>query len=140
MNPHEAVAVLDVFERADNMTEALIWRIDMAAGPDVRLHAMCNDFFFWATADAEEITAADLPLLKSCLADLKQADDATYYLGELFAARKRHLRPQKPCYKDMHPSVAALFDACQTEAERAEADRKDAAFWVSVAHSQQSAT
>lgn len=136
VTPYEAAEVLSLFERADNMTEAVIWRVDMTQGRnrDIKLFALCSDFFAWATADLEEITKGDIPLLERCLRDLRKADDATYYLGELFAARKRRMRPQKPCYKDMEPSVAALFDACATEAERAEFDRRDAAFWANVAH------
>jgi hypothetical protein len=136
VTPYEAAEVLSLFERADNMTEAVVWRVDMTPGSnrDISLSALCSDFFAWATADAEEITVEDIPLLKSCLDDLRKADGATYYLGELFAARKRKMRPQKPCYKGMEPSVAALFDACATEAERAEFDRRDAAFWANVVH------
>jgi len=133
VTPNEAAAIFAVFEKADDY-EALMWRVDMKPDvPEIKLFAKCNDVFFWATADAEEITAADLPLLRSCLADLEKAD-APYYLDWLFAARKRKLRPQKPCYKNMETDVAALFDACCTEAERADAEKRDAAWWVAFAH------
>jgi hypothetical protein len=134
MTPSEAAAVLSVFERADDY-ESLMWRVDMRPAPEpgVKLFALCNDVFFWATADAEEIAAADLALLEACLADLAKAREP-YYLAELFAARKRKLRPQKPVYKGMNEATAALFDACCTEEERAAAERKDAAWWIAVAH------
>jgi hypothetical protein len=132
MTPSEAAAVLSAFERADDY-ESLMWRVDMDAGPDVKLLALCSDVFFWATADAEEITAADLTLLEACLADLAKTGE-TYYLAELFAARKRKLRPQKPIYERMSEATAMLFDACCTAEERAEAEHKDAAWWIAVAH------
>lgn len=132
MTPHEAAAVLSVFQATDDY-ESLMWRVDLSGEVDVKLFALCNDLFHWATADFEEIAAGDVPLLESCLADLR-ATGEDWYFAELFAARKRKLRPQKPFYKEMNTATAALFDACSTEAERAEADKRDAAFWSHVAH------
>lgn len=134
MTPYEAAAVFAAFESADDY-ESLMWRVDSRSGMnrDMKLYALCNDVFFWATADAEEITADDVPLLERCLSDLGKAG-AAYYLAGLFAARKRKMRPQKPFYKDMPEDVAALFDACCTAGERAEADKRDAAWWIAVAH------
>jgi hypothetical protein len=132
VTPEEAAAVLSVFERADDY-ESLMWRVDMSADSrDVKLFALCNDLFHWATADCEEIAAGDVPLLESCLTDLR-ATKEDWYFAELFAARKRGLRPQKPFYKEMNAATAALFDACSTEAERTQADKRDAAFWSNVA-------
>lgn len=133
MTPSDAAAVLSVFERADDY-ESLMWRVTTTDGErDVKLFALCNDVFFWATADCVEITAGDVPLLESCLADLAVTGEE-YYLAELLAARKRGLRPQAPFYKGMGQATAALFDACCTAEERAEAERKDAAWWIAVAH------
>lgn len=135
MTPYEAAEVFALFAEAEDFEGGLFWRVDMTPGGDrdIRLHAECNDLFFWATADLEEITVADIPLLRRTLDDLKPLD-AREELGHLFAARKRGLRPQKPCYKGLAPEVAALYDACCTEEDRAEADEKDAAWWVAVAH------
>ena len=137
MTPYEAAAVFAVFERGDDY-ESLMWRVDTKTGMgrNMRLYALCNDLFYWATADAEEITPADMPLLEESLTDLENCRDswAIAYLAELFAARKRKLRPQKPFYKDMPDDVAALFDACCTAEERDEAEKRDAAWWVAVAH------
>lgn len=132
MTPDQAVQVLRLWEQAD-LYEDIHWHVD----PDgsVRLYANCSDLFYWATADAEEIVPGDLPLLIGTLNDLKTVD-ATYLLPELFSARKRKLRPQKPCYEHFSEAVAALFDACCTEKERAEASEKDAAWWLAFAHSQ----
>lgn len=135
MTPYEAMAVFSAFERADD-NESLLWRVDMQHElRDVKLHALCNDLFYWATADAEEIAKDDVPLLERTLADLQKTGEP-YLLAELFAARKRKMRPQKPCYKNFNEATSALFDACCTEEKRAEADKKDAAWWVAFAHSQ----
>lgn len=133
MTGDEAMAVLAVFERAD-LFESLIWRVDMTAAgqPTVKLFATCSDFFHYATADLEEITVADIPLLASCLTALSGVDVA--YLGELFAARKRRMRPLPAACKDMTPATRALFDACSTAAERRSVDAADNAFWGRVAH------
>lgn len=135
MTPFEAAEVFALFAEAEDFEAGLFWRVDMTPGGDrdMRLHAECNDLFHWAAADLEEITVEDIPLLRRTLADLKPLD-AGYELGHLFAARKRGLRPQKPCYKDKAPEVAALYDACCTEEERAEADKRDAASWIAIAH------
>lgn len=132
MTPEQAVKVLRLWEQAD-LYEDIHWHVD----PDgsVRLYANCSDLFYWATADSEEIVPDDLPLLERTLADLK-AVDAAYNLPELFVARKRKLRPQKPCYKHFDVPVAALFDACSTEKERKQADEKDRSWWLAFAHSQ----
>lgn len=135
MTPHEAAEVFALFAEADAFDSALIWRVDMASGAarETRLFAECNDLFHWACADFEEIAVDDVPLLRRTLDDLKPLS-AEYELGHLFAARKRGLRPQRPCYKDMEPAVAALYDACCTEAERDAASERDAAWWIAAAH------
>lgn len=135
MTPFEAAEVFALFAETENFDGALFWRVDMRPGysREITLFAECNDLFYWATADAEEITKDDIPLLRRTLKDLKRLD-ATEVLGHLFAARKRKLRPQRPCYRGMGPALAALYDACCTEAERTAADEHDAAWWVTFAH------
>lgn len=135
MTPYEAAAVFAAFQCAGE-NESLMWRVDMASEQrEMTLHANVSDVFFWATADAEEITVADVPLLEQCVTDLRACGDSwvTCYLAELFAARKRKLRPQRPVYKEMPADVAVLFDACCTAEERAEAEKRDAAWWIAVA-------
>jgi len=136
VNPYEAAEVLALFELAEDY-ESLMWRVEMRPGweRETKLFALCNDLFYWATADCEEITVADIPLLRRTLADLARVD-ATYHLAWLFAARKRKLRPQKPCYKGLEKAVAEMFDECCTEAERQEADDKDRDWWLAFAASQ----
>lgn len=135
MTPYEAAEVFALFAEADDFDCGVVWRVDMSPGAnrEMKLFAECNDLFHWATADFEEIATADVPLLRKTLDDLKPLR-AEYELGHLFAARKRKLRPQRPCYKNMDPAVAALYDACCTEAERTAASERDATWWIAAAH------
>lgn len=91
-------------ERAD-CTDALYWRV---YGDEIRLLAQCSDTFYWGTADCEQIDPEDLPLLRQCVDDLIKAD-AEYYVSELFAARKRGMRPQRPVLRKMPKDVLRLF-------------------------------
>lgn len=131
MTPHEAAEVFALFQQADDY-EGVFWRVDMDSPErEMKIFVNCSDIFAWATADAEEVTRDDIPLLRQTLSDLCEVD-ATYELQPLFAARKRKMRPQKPCYKSFSAAIAALYDACCTDEERAEFDRKDGEFWLSL--------
>jgi hypothetical protein len=114
MTPDEAAAVFAVFEHEDGY-DSLMWRVTSSPGTplDMRLWALCNDVFEWAAADGEEITVADMPLLRQCAADLAAAGaSGNGWIAALFAARKRRLCPQEPFFKYMPAAVAALFDTC----------------------------
>ncbi len=80
-------------------------------GKTVTTFVNCNDLFYWACSDCEEITLDELPRLKECL-------EINPKIGaDLWCSRKRGMRPQKPyyderyCPKDLWP----LFDACGPE-------------------------
>jgi hypothetical protein len=115
---NEVLRVLAVWERCDTY-EGLMWKVK---GDTAQVFALCSDFFYWGTADCEEVTADDLDLLESCAADLKTVGNE-FLVGELFAARKRDMRPQHPvgrtydrenrCYVGdlWSPELRALFDA-----------------------------
>jgi hypothetical protein len=131
VNPEQAARVLAAFEKADTY-DSLTWRVTTTPGNTyVKLFATCSDFFHYATADAEEIAGGDIPVLEACLADLEKTDEQ-FYLAELFAARKRKLRPLPLACQQMAEGTRLLFDAAGTEEERAEADRRDVAFWAHV--------
>lgn len=126
MDEHEAYAlmvrVLTVYDEADCQGD-LYWRV---YDGKVKLLATCNDTFYWATSDGEEITTENVGVLEQALRDLKAAQasaatdiSAEIYVGELFAARVRCMRPQHPWYKDRAPELAALFNACGPERDRA---------------------
>lgn len=70
----------------------------------------CSDTFYWGCADAEKVTYDDLPLLLQCY------EISADYGGELYACRKRKMRPQTASYKECYPrSVWHLFDAAGPE-------------------------
>lgn len=98
--------VLKAFE-FDN-TDSLWWNF-----VDSKLHlfAQCSDFFEWGTADLEEILPEDIDLLEQSVTDVTELDRTNMYAGELFAARKRKLRPQGACYKNLPEVLWPLFDA-----------------------------
>ena len=88
------------------------WRTD---GDPMTLFALCSDVFHWATADLERIEEADMPLLRTCFADLTPLDDLLW-LGELFASRKRGMRPMRAFLKIINnASTLALFEAAGPE-------------------------
>lgn len=113
-------AVLGVFHRADSY-QSLMWR---PTDDGFRFFAMCSDTFAWGTADCERIEPADVPLLERCLNDLKAADPVLGEcdLPELFAARKRGMRPMRLFLWPKHgrkdegwPAVRELFLAAGPE-------------------------
>ena len=73
---------------------------------DLEMFAMCNDLFWWATADAEAITADTLPILEQAFID------ADYMGTELYCCRVRKMRPQGAYYRDIHQDLWPIFDAC----------------------------
>lgn len=84
---------------------------------------MCSDTFAWGCADAETIEPGDIPLLRQCVEDLGGFRGSQEYLGELFSARKRGMRPMNRWMKDMREkegmtdAVYALFCAAGPERE-----------------------
>ena len=109
----QIVRVLSIFEVADLYDGALIWKVF----PDgIHFWAQCSDVFYWGTADGEPIeTDADLDLLRQCLDELALFD-STFYMPELYAARRRKMRPQRPWLEHREdPNVLALFLAAGPE-------------------------
>lgn len=112
------VGVLGVYQAADRMLDSLTFTVDqdeITGQGTVQFFAFCSDVFYWGTADQELIAASDLELLRLTAADL--GEDHGDYLSDLFAARKRGMRPQGAYYKTLNSSVAALFDAAGPERE-----------------------
>ena len=122
VTPHEAAGILRFWHEADIGADGLFWKVgsDGDSRP-VSLFAICSDTFAWATADAEEIMPADLPLLEKCAADLGYLNSG--WLPYLYAARKRGMRPMRAFYRDMGDDSRAdlrpLFDACGPERDPA---------------------
>lgn len=99
--------VLGVFYAAD-ARDSLLWcpREDGSYG----FSANVSDVFYWGTADAEDITEENLPLLEQALNDAVAAGVA-YATPDLFAARQRNLRPQGAATKHMRPEERALYES-----------------------------
>lgn len=111
------LGLLALLRDADMMGQdtPLIWSVQDGRA---RLSMMCSDTFAWGCADAEEVTAADMPLLRQCLTDLRAAEEhGEIWLGELYCCRKRGMRPMNRWVKDMREReglsdvVRALIEA-----------------------------
>ena len=83
--PRQIVEILEIFE--DNSNE-LRWSIE--DGRIAGFYVLCNDTFYWATADAEKIEPEDIQDL------IKAKNDAQddYFWPLVWITRKRKLRPQ----------------------------------------------
>jgi len=105
-----ALRVLRVF--AFDKTEMVWWRTDEEYAP-VTFFVNCNDLFFWGCSDCEPITAENIELLERTAAEIH--DDHKQFMGELFVARWRKMRPQGACYKSWPDHIKELFNACGPE-------------------------
>lgn len=109
----ELLKVLELFA-FDNCNE-LFWRCDDEYAP-LMISVLCNDVFAWGTADCEEITPADLPMLAQAFADAREATgDRWESGGNLYCARKRKERPQGAYYRYIPDPLKPLFDAAGPE-------------------------
>jgi hypothetical protein len=109
MQPNYVADVLRIFQQAD-VYDGLLWQVP----PDgtVTFAAMCSDCFWWGTADAEDIEPDDIELLQRCLDDLQKFGDEDYLIGNLFAARKRGMRPMRLWLETLEtPATVTLFMA-----------------------------
>ncbi len=88
----------------------LFWRCEKPG--EVEFFANVNDIFWWGTADLELITPEDLPAMRQAIADVR--DINIYEWSNLWAARKRKMRPQQPAYPT-DKKLRELFDACGPE-------------------------
>ncbi len=82
---------------------------------DHQLWVNCNDLFFWACSDGEDISIEELPDLLRALEESPKNGDI------LWVCRKRHTRPQGAYYKYLK-GEEHLFDA--TGPERTDPDGK----------------
>jgi len=109
------VGVIDDFitaQKSPELEEALLndhifVRIQKTEeGEKVRLAVNCNDLFYWACADAEEIAVEEIGDLMNCL------KLSPGYGVMLWCCRKRKMRPQSPWYKRFSEDEKKLFDDC----------------------------
>lgn len=112
--------------------DSLFWRWD-EDNKEMIFYVTCNDLFYWATADLEQITHENMDLLKQSYEDCKEACPilSTIYATEVFACRARGMRPQGAAYPgdmettmhdgtveiDSFAGVRALMDEAGPERE-----------------------
>ena len=103
MNEQHVINVLKAVERHD-LYDSIFWRFNE---DKIQFFIICSDVFAWGCADLEELNKEDLPLLDQSM------KDAGYVEGSLlYCARRRKMRPQGACYKEIKESLWPLFDAC----------------------------
>ena len=114
-------ALLRVIALIDSGCDQIVPLLDESG--DLHVFVTCNDLFYWASADLEELGPSDVGLLVRCATDLEEADPeyGTCHVFELYCCRKRHMRPQYPFFRrydsdvnetdTLSPPVRALFDA-----------------------------
>lgn len=73
---------------------------------------ICNDLFFWGSADAEAIDDSKLPAIRQAIADCGNDVDTGVLL---WVARQREERPQGAYYSYFPRETWPLFDACGPE-------------------------
>ncbi len=79
---------------------------------DLTVAVRCNDVFWWATADAEELTADTLDIFKQAV-----IDSGSLCGPILYCSRQRKMRPQGAFYKCIATEYWPLLDACGPERE-----------------------
>jgi hypothetical protein len=86
---------------------------------NLEFYFLCNDFFYWGCADAEDITSQeDVDLFEQCIKDCKAiAEQGEVYAKELYCSRRAKMRPQGAYYEAIDKRFWPLFDACGPERE-----------------------
>jgi len=81
-------------------------------GNGLQFFILCNDEFWWGTADLEEVTGDNIAVLEKAVEDvLATGTSYSYVATTLFCARVRGIRPQGALYKNLDPKVWPLLDA-----------------------------
>lgn len=94
---------------AFNLCDSVFWRCDGEYAP-VTFMAICNDTFWWGTADCEKITEENIGVFEQSIEDSKD------FAMELFVARVRKMRPMNCFCKGIQdPKVLEMFNACGPE-------------------------
>lgn len=110
----KAGKISEFLEKHPHQTEiidALLndWIYLQADDEYIKLFVNCNDVFYWAMSESEEIKPEEIKDLRECA---KLSKD---YGAMLWACRKRGMRPQSPRFKDFSDEEKKLFEACGPE-------------------------
>jgi hypothetical protein len=122
MKDAEAIEVLRFLIERDMAVDMFYFDTD----DGISIAENCNDLFYWACADAEDITPSDLPLLHETILDCERVlgVGGSAYAGTVYACRKRKMRPQYPCYPSYPKELWPLFDAAGPERPEKEAGNR----------------
>ncbi len=105
------LALADKWEIQDGF----FWRCE---GKDIHIFVICNDLFYWGTADLEELTAENIDSYEQTYKDAETALQFGHcHADELWCCRVRKMRPQGACYKSIPKELWPLFDTCGPERE-----------------------
>lgn len=101
------------------------WRTDEPEYAPITFFARCNDLFYWACADCEDVTPDNIGEMESATADVlavlaEDSSKAYLYATALFCCRIRKMRPQGAWYRGVDPRVVPLFDDAGPERDAAE--------------------
>jgi hypothetical protein len=112
--------------------DSIWWRTDddsKFGGEDfspITFFVRCNDLFYWAVSDLEELTPENINEFEKAFEDIreiykdkdkKEMHCATLDAPLLFCARQRKMRPQGAYYQTLPLDIWPLFDACGPERE-----------------------
>ena len=113
-NPDFVFDVLELLDQND-MCDMVTWTTNRKT-KEVQFQVICNDLFFWGSADCEDLTPQNLSLLKQSIIDVNtiKPDYGTIYGISLFCTRIRQQRPQGAAYPE-NKALWPLFDACGPE-------------------------
>jgi hypothetical protein len=108
--------VLDLVAKAEMYDEVFWHATGGFKAPTILVN--CSDFFAWACADAQPITQENIDHLRAAIDECEAVPEfeGVGWIGLLFCAKARGMRPQG-CAYPKHHAVAALFDACGPKRE-----------------------
>lgn len=112
----QVFSVIAQVEKKDNQAEhGLFWRID---NNKLSLFVNCNDLFFWACSDLEEITPQNIDVFVET-ANVLQVNHQLNYanLAILFCAKSRKLQPQGAVFSKLSPLMVTLLEQVGIERE-----------------------
>ena len=113
MNFYERVLRATEFD-----TDGIWWRLSNEDPEKLQMFVECNDLFWWAVSDLEEITEDNIEILEQSISDAKNScKDGYQYSCWLFCARVRKMRPQGAAYKYIPKEMWELFDVCGPKRE-----------------------
>lgn len=98
---------------AGELADELYWDVDGEG--EITFWVICNDAFWWACADGEDVTPDNIHLMVEAKEEL--GDEFEHAAPLLFVCKVREMRPQGAVYDHIDKEVWHLFDACGPKRE-----------------------